>query len=271
MGLEEHELREWVQRVATGEASRRQFIRTMLGLGLSGPLLADLLAPAAPAAAQDTPGASPALTPTRRGGGGKLRLLWYDAPMILNPHFASGAKDQEASRIVYEPLFSVNPNAEFIPILATEMPSLENGGRSPDGTWTLWRLKQGVVWHDGAPFTADDVVFTWEYATDPVTTTVTRGMYEGILRIDKLNDHAVKVVFKEPTPVWYSSVGMILPKHRFAEYKGPNARNAPYNLKPVGTGPYKIIDFKPGEVVLYEVNPYYHILNRPFFDTVELQ
>src|SRR5438067_9924372 len=123
MGLEEQELRAWVQRVAHGEASRRHFLRAMLGLGLSGPLISDLLATAAPVAAQDMPGAPPAFTPTRRGGGGKLRLLWSDAPMILNPHFAPGAKDQEASRIVYEPLFSVNPNAEFIPILATEMPS----------------------------------------------------------------------------------------------------------------------------------------------------
>src|SRR5207247_7640316 len=109
----------------------------------------------------------------QRGGG----------PMMLNPHFA-GARSQ-ASRVVYEPLFSVNPEAELIPILAAEIPSLENGGRAPDGTWTLWRLKQGVVWHDGAPFTADDVIFTWEYATAPATATITRSAYEGILRIDK--------------------------------------------------------------------------------------
>ena len=67
----------------------------------------------------------------------------------------------------------MNPEAEFIPILVAEIPSLENGGRAPDGTWTIWRLKQGVVWHDGTPFTADDVLFTWEYATDPATATVT--------------------------------------------------------------------------------------------------
>src|SRR6266849_6390341 len=98
MGLEEHELREWVQRVAHGEASRRQFLRTMLGLGLSGPLLADLVATAVPAVAQDTPGVQPAFTPTRRGGGGKLRLLWWEAPTLLNPHLATGIKDAEASR-----------------------------------------------------------------------------------------------------------------------------------------------------------------------------
>src|SRR5437870_5331027 len=136
MGLEEHELREWVRRVAHGEASRRHFLRTMLGLGLSGSLIADLLAPAA----QDTSGAPPAFTPTRRGGGGKLRLLWWEAPTILNHHFATGGKDYEASRIVYEPLFSVNPDGKLIPILAAEIPTLDNGGRASAGTWTLWRL-----------------------------------------------------------------------------------------------------------------------------------
>ena len=159
MGHEEYELRAWVRRIATGEASRRQFIRTMLGLGLSGPLIADMLATSTPAAAQDMPGAPHAFTPTRRGGGGKLRLLSWGAPTILNAHLATGTKDREASCVVYEPLISVNPEAELVPILAAEIPSVENGGRAPDGTWTVWRLKQGVVWHDGTPFTADDVLF----------------------------------------------------------------------------------------------------------------
>jgi peptide/nickel transport system substrate-binding protein len=273
MGLEEHELRAWVRRVPNGQASRRQFMRTMLGLGLSGPMIADLLASSAPAAAQGTPGGQPTFTPTKRGGGGKLRLLSWAAPTILNPYLATGDKDWQASRVVYEPLISVNPEAEFIPILAAEIPSIDNGGRAPDGTWTIWRLKPGVVWHDGTPFTADDVVFTWEYATDPATASFLRTRYAHILRIDKLNDHAVKVVFTAPTPLWYwpAEFGFILPKHRFAEYKGANARNAPYNLTPVGTGPYKLVDFKPGDVALYEINPHYHVPNCPFFDTVELK
>ena len=69
MGLEEHELREWVQRVTRGEASRRQFMRTMLGLGLAGPVIADMLATYAPAAAQDGRDVHQTFTPTRRGGG----------------------------------------------------------------------------------------------------------------------------------------------------------------------------------------------------------
>jgi peptide/nickel transport system substrate-binding protein len=272
MGLEEHELREWVRRVATGEASRRDFIHTMLGLGLSGPLIAEMLATYAPAAAQGTREAPQTFTPTRRGGGGKLRLLYWPAPKILNAHFSTGRADADASRVVYEPLISIDPEGDFIPILVEEIPTVENGGRARDGTWTIWRLKQGVVWHDGTPFTADDVIFTWEFATDPATATVTRGVFENIRRINKLNDHTIKVVFTEPTSFWYfDERGHILPKHLFAEYKGANARNAPYNLKPVGTGPYKLVEFKPGDVALYEINPHYHVPNRPFFDTVELK
>jgi peptide/nickel transport system substrate-binding protein len=272
MGLEEHELREWVRRVATGEASRRQFIRTMLGLGLSGPLIAEMIATCAPAAAQGTRVAQQTFTPTRRGGGGKLRLLWWAAPTMLNPHLTGSPKDQDAARLVLEPLISIDSEGAFIPILAAELPSFDNGERARDGTWVIWRLKPGVVWHDGTPFTADDVVFTWEYVIDPATASVTRSTYENILRIDTLDAHAVRVVFKDPNPVWFDSGrGSILPKHLFAKYTGQHARQAPYNLTPVGTGPYQIVEFKPGDVALYEINPHYHVPNRPFFDTVELK
>ncbi|HSF31550.1 MAG TPA: peptide ABC transporter substrate-binding protein [Candidatus Tectomicrobia bacterium] len=272
MALEGHVLRTWLRLVASGEASRRDFIRTMLGLGLSGPLIVEMLTRYAPARAQETKVAQRTFTPSKRGGGGKLRLLYWNAPTILNAHFAAGARDVAASRVVYEPLFSIDADGEFIPVLAEEIPSVENGGRSPDGVWTIWRLKQGVVWHDGEPFTADDVIFTWEYATDLATATTSRGQYENIRRIDKLDAHTIKVVFANPAPRWYEAGrGQILPRHLFAEYKGPRAREAPYNLKPVGTGPYKIVAFRPGDVALYEINRHYHVPNRPFFDTVELK
>src|SRR5262245_54944018 len=161
MGLEEQELRAWVWRVARGEASRRDFIRTLLGLGLSGPLIAEMLATSAPAAAQGMRVEQPTFTPTRRGGGGKLRLLYWTAPTILNPHFTTSHADGDASRVVYEPLVSIDPNGDLLQTLAEEIPTVENGGRPRDGTWVIWRLKRGVVWHDGTPFTADDVVFTW--------------------------------------------------------------------------------------------------------------
>ena len=275
MALAEHDLRRSIRAVAEGRASRRQFMHTMLGLGLSGPFVAHLLATEAPAAEVGGRVSPSAFTPTRRGGGGKLRLLWWQAPTILNAHLSSGLKDIDAARVVYEPLAGFNRHGEFVPILAEEIPSFENGGLSQDGTAVTWRLKKGVVWHDGHPFTADDVIFTWEYAADSATAAVTTSSYQNIVRIDKQGDHTVKVVFRNPTPFWYdaffASRGQVLPKHLFARFRGQDSRNAPYNLKPIGTGPYRIDEFKPGDVALFEINPNYHVPNRPFFDSVELK
>ena len=137
-----------------------------------------------------------------------------------------------------------------------------------------WKLKPGVKWHDGKPFTADDVVFNWEYARDPATAAVTVGVYRDI-NVEKVDDLTVRIVFDKPTPFWANAFvgayGCILPKHLFADYKGAKSREAPNNLKPVGTGPYKFVEFKPGDLIRGELNPDYHMPNRPYFDTIELK
>src|SRR6202030_1366939 len=108
------------------------------------------------------PPKAPVSAPTKRGGGGPLRILWWQAPTLLNPHFATGTKDQDASRIFYEPLCSYDP--------------------------------------DGNPFTADDVLFNWEFASDPATAAVTSGSYTGVERAEKIDTHTVKLVFPKPQP-----------------------------------------------------------------------
>ncbi len=132
-----------------------------------------------------------------------------------------------------------------------------------------------VAWHDGRPFTADDVVFAWQYAADPATAAPSAGSYQGIDRIERIDDHTVKLVFKRPTPYWAdafcSAAGMVLPRHVFEPFKGGKSREAPANLRPVGTGPYRFVDFKPGDVLQAEINSAYHVVNRPFFDTVEMK
>src|SRR2546427_252249 len=160
-------------------------------------------------------------------------------------------------------------------MLAAEVPSQQNGQVAKDGMSVTWRLRKNVVWHAGKPFTADDVVFNWEYVTDPATAAVSSGNYRDIARIDKLDSHTVKLVFKSPTPFWSSPFcgpyGMIIPKHLFQAYKGDKSREAPNNLKPVGTGPFRFADFKPGDIVRAELNPNYHVPNRPFFDAIEMK
>ena len=118
-------------------------------------------------------------------------------------------------------------------------------------------------------------MFTWEYVSDPVTAAVTGGVYKEVKRVEKVDSHTVRVVFSEPVPFWarpfVARQGIILPKHLFDAFRGAKSREAPWNLTPVGTGPYKFVDFKPGDSVRGEINRDYHEENRPHFDSVEMK
>ena len=268
--MDERELRELISAVKARRVSRRAFVRKMVGLGLTVPFATQLLAHAG--LAQTAPPTD--YKPTKAGGGGALKLLFWQAATLLNPHFAVGAKDQEGARIFYEPLAAWDPNGNLVPVLAAEIPDLENGGVAADGRSVTWKLKKGVEWHDGKPFTADDVVFNWEYASDPATAAVTIGIYRDAT-VEKIDPLTVRVRFEKPTPFWagrfVAFFGMIVPKHLFEPYKGANSRDAPANLKPVGTGPYRFVEFKPGDLIRGERNPSYHVANRPHFDTIEMK
>src|SRR5499427_638490 len=232
--MDERDIHGLIADVRAGRLSRRAFTRIMIGLGLVAPLAARMLGAGSVVAQPRADG----FTPTRRGGGGQLKVLWWQAPTLLNPHFAVGTKDQDGSRVFYEPLAAFDPEGNLFPILAQEIPTLDNGGVARDGKSVTWKLKRGVSWHDGKPFTADDLVFNWEYAADPATAAVTITTYRDIERVEKLDSHTVKLVFKSPTPFWFDAFcgarGMIVPKHLFQAFKGDKSREAPTNLKPVG-------------------------------------
>lgn len=135
--------------------------------------------------------------------------------------------------------------------------------------------EKNVNWSDGKPFTADDVIFTYEFISNPKVGTTTSGTYEIIKNIEKIDDHTIKINFKSVTPGWYSvfvgTEGMILPRHIFQAYNGENARQAPGNLKPIGTGPYRVVEFKPGDVVVYEANPNFREAKQLEFERLELK
>jgi peptide/nickel transport system substrate-binding protein len=270
--MDEHALRDLIRDVKAERVSRRRFVQSMIGLGLTAPMAAEMLATAGVAQAQPK---APAFTPSRRGGGGALKVLWWQAPTLLNPHFGTGTKDLDGSRIFYEPLAGYDPDGNLVPVLAAEVPSVQNGGLDRNGMWVVWNLKRGVTWHDGRPFTADDVVFNWEFAADPASATTTIGATRDIARVEKLSDHGVKVVFKQPTPYWHhafcGATGHLIPKHLFEPYKGAKSREAPTNVRPVGTSAFRFVEFRPGDLVRAEMNPNYHVPNRPFFDTFEMK
>ncbi|MCS7257319.1 MAG: ABC transporter substrate-binding protein, partial [Thermomicrobium sp.] len=273
------ELRQLEEAARSGQLSRREVLKRAAALGLSAPVIASLLAACArgeatptPATAGQTPAAgetpagtsptaageaSPTAAPAgRRGEGGLVKLLWWQAPTILNPHFSQGTKDFDASRIVLEPLADVNDKGELVPILAAEIPSVENGGVSKDAKTVTWKLKRDVKWSDGQPFTSKDVKFTYEFVIDEKAATTTMGNYQVIESVETPDDYTVVIHFKNPNPAWMNvfvgPYGMILPEHVLRDYTGEKARNAPFNLNPVGTGPYKVKEFRPGDVVVYE-------------------
>jgi peptide/nickel transport system substrate-binding protein len=268
--MKERELRNLIAEVKAGRLSRRAFVQQMIAVGLTAPVAGMMLAQSGvPMQAAEIP-----YKPTKAGGGGLLKILYWQAPTLLNPHFAVGTKDQDASRVFYEPLAGWDPDGNLMPVLAAEIPSKENDGLAEDGRSVVWKLKRGVKWHDGMPFTADDVVFNWEYARTPETAAVSIASYKDV-KVEKIDDFSVRVIFPKPTPFWadafVGTYGMIIPKHLFAEYIGGKSREAPNNLKPVGTGPYMFDDFKPGDVVRAKLNPNYHTPNRPYFDNLEIK
>jgi len=268
--MNESEIRGLIDQVRDNGISRKQFIRHMIGAGLTVPMAAQMLLTSGLAQAQT----ASTYKPTKRGGGGALKLLWWQGATLLQPHFSSGTKDQEGSRIFYEPLGAWDKDGNLIPILAAEVPTLANGGVSKDGKSITWKLKRNVQWHDGVAFTADDVVFTAAYAADPATSAYSLGSYKDV-KVTKVDSHTVRVEYQKPSPFWadpfVSALGMIIPKHVFEAYKGATSRDAPANLKPVGTGPYKFVDFKPGDMLRGVINTNYHEANRPYFDTIEMK
>src|SRR5438477_5367398 len=163
--MNERELRELISAVKARRVSRRAFVHRMVGLGLTAPFATRLLVHAG--IAQPAPPTD--YKPTKAGGGGALKLLFWQAATLLNPHFAVGTKDAEGCRIFYEPLAAWDAEGNLVPVLAAEIPETENGGVSADGMSVILKLKKDVQWHDGRPFNADDVVFNRQYAADPAT------------------------------------------------------------------------------------------------------
>lgn len=255
--------------------------------------LAASLVIAACSAQNNAPIATITLAPTEhaslRGVGDTLYIVDPQAPDILNPHLSASLKNLEPSRIVYEPLASFDNDGNIVLFLAAEIPTQENGGIASDGKSVTWKLRRDVFWSDGEPFTAEDVLFTYQYITNPEVRAATSSVYSTVKNVEIIDDFTVKVNFKVATNAWYvpfmSSGGLILPRHIHEAYNGANASQAEANFLPVGTGPYRVVEpgIKTQEVLLlgsqlistkkivFEPNPYYRHPDKPYFKRIEWQ
>ena len=127
--MDEQALRSLIAKVKVGEVSRRAFVQKMVALGLTGPIASQMLSYCGVAQAQ----MKFDYKPTKRGGGGALKLLWWQGATLLNPHFAVGTKDQEGSRIFYEPLAGWDANGDLKAVLAAEIPAARMAGSRRTG------------------------------------------------------------------------------------------------------------------------------------------
>jgi peptide/nickel transport system substrate-binding protein len=242
-----------------GKVSRREFVRraTALGVGLPVALFVMRSVPQAGAAprprnagwavaAQQGAAGRPTvgMEGKTRGQGDELKILQWQAVTQLSLHVSTGTKDSLGASLVTEGLMSYLPDGTIIPNLAKEVPSIENGGLAQDLKSVTFNLLEGIKWSDGEPFTAKDVVFTWQWVVNPDNAATSSAVWTPIANCEAVDDLTVRVSFEQPNANWFEPFtgtywGAIYPEHVLAEAGAHDQ----FVQNPVGTGPYKVESF----------------------------
>ena len=208
-----------------------------------------------------------------RASDGDVKIIYWQAPSILNPFLSGGTKDVESSSMIIEPLARYNENGELVPWLVDEIPTVANGGVSEDLTQITWKLTPGILWSDGSPLTSEDVKFTYEYCTHPEGGCAQVTKFEGVTSVETPDESTIVVTFEGPTPNPYGPfVGgesPILQKAQFENCVGAAASTCTeQNFNPIGTGPFVVTEFKPNDVITMKANDNYRDPAKPAFATV---
>ncbi len=220
--------------------------------------------------------ASLALAPAalaERGSDGHVNIIYWQAPSTLNPYLSGGTKDVESSSLVIEPLARYDQDGNMVPWLSETVPTVENGGVSSDLKSITWKLKEGLVWSDGSPVTSKDVQFTWQYCTHPEGGCAQSERFNDIADIKIVDDRTLTIEFDVAKPFPYGPfVGAQTPVIQAAQFadclgaKAPECTDA--NFGPIGTGPFRVTEFRPNDVISMEANPNYRDPAKPAFATL---
>ncbi|MGH2558351.1 MAG: peptide ABC transporter substrate-binding protein [Thermomicrobiales bacterium] len=267
------------QELKAGRLSRRQFIQRATALGVGLPVTTFILnsvnvggVAAQGAAARPSAGTEG----QQRGAGGELKLLQWQAATHASLHTSQGTKDILAASLVTEPLLNLTPDGTLIPTLAKEVPSVENGLLSEDLKTVTYNLLEGVLWSDGEPFTANDVVFTYQWVIEPANSATSIAVYQPIEVVEAVDDLTVKITFKEASLSWYNpftgtAFGAVYPAHFWGgDPTNTDAINT-FRQAPIGTGPYVVESFAENDQVIYAINENYREPNKPYFSRVNLK
>ncbi len=238
------------QAVRAKLVSRRSFLASAAAAGFSLAFAEGLLQRGASAAplAQDEP-----------PKGGQVIVGLSQEPTIFNPLKSTLEVDRGVQFAIFDSLWRVNEKSELVPNLATEIPTVENGGISADGLTYTFKLRDDAKWHDGEPLTAADVVFSHNTIVNPDFVAGTRIGHDKVAEISAPDDQTVTMTLSEPYApflfVWGDTY--IVPEHILKDVEDLNT--AEFNsTAPVGSGPFKFVERVPGDHITLEANTEYH-------------
>ncbi len=274
--------RDLVEQFRANRIDRRGFLQSSAALGVAGGIAA-MVADATVAVAQDaSPDASAGETDAigrpaagtenqERGAGGELRLISYQAATVLAAHGGQGSKDAYAGSLIMEPPLTYSPLGELQPLLVEEVPTVENGLLSEDLKTATFTFLPDLVWSDGEPVVANDLVFTWQWVTNESNASLNASVWDTIESIEATDEKTAVVTFKQGRVNWFepfvgSSIGVLYPAHAFDN--DPSNRNDAFLVAPIGTGPYVIESFTPNDLAVFAINENYREPNKPYFSTV---
>ncbi|RWJ31947.1 peptide ABC transporter substrate-binding protein [Mesorhizobium sp.] len=188
---------------------------------------------------------------------GQMILGFSQEPTQFNPHMSHIEVDDGTHFALYDTLFTIDPQGLFKASLCTDVPSIGNGGISADGLQWRIKLREGVTWHDGKPFTAEDVKFTFDLLADPAFNAWRRTGFDLVRDIEIVSPTELTWRMERlfaPFPAILAGT-FIVPKHGFDGVADKNA--APFNNAPIGTGPFKLVQRVPGDRIEFIANPDY--------------
>ena len=188
---------------------------------------------------------------------GQVIVGFSQEPTVFNPHMLHLEVDEGIHFNLFDPLFNVEPDGSFSPALAAEVPSVENGGISEDGLKWRVKLRDDVRWHDGTPFTAEDVKYTLELVVDDDFRSARRAGHDLVRNIQVVSPTEITWEMAAPHAPYPAILSwtFIVPKHVLGEAEDPN--RAAFNDAPVGTGPFKWNSRTAGDNIQLDANPDY--------------
>ncbi len=207
---------------------------------------------------------------------GVLRIALQQEPKALDPLLNSNTTDGFINFLMYLPLLAADDKGNPVPILATSVPSPENGEISKDGLTVTYRLRKDVKWTDGVPVTSKDVKWSWQAIMNPANNVISRHGYDYVRSVDTPDDYTVVVHLKQKfSPFVNSFFAMsdqpypVAPAHVLDKY--PNVNQLPFNSEPnVSDGPYRFAEWSHGDHVTLVRNDGF-FKGRPGLDRIEMR